>query len=489
MTHQTAVSGREAGYAELSERHLRTLESIVGASSLVRPGDDGFEQYGRDETEDLYFAPGCAVRVTSADMIGEILRFAQAEHIAVTPRAAGTGLSGGALPVFGGIVLSLGKMDRILEIDTDNLFTIVQPGVITQVLQEAVEKHGLYYPPDPASRGSCTIGGNIAENAGGPRCVKYGVTKDYVTGLKAVTPTGESVSFGGKLLKNVTGYNMVQTFIGSEGTLGVVTEATLRLIPHPTARRLLLAPFARYEDAAACVAGIFRARITPSVLEFLDHDSIDCASKHLGKTWPASDGCEAQLMIELDGFDEDLLDRQLEAVGAACMEAGADDVVLADSRAREEELWSMRRSMGDAVKSLSTYREEDTCVPRHRLPELVRGVKAICGKFGIRLICYGHAGDGNLHCNLLRGDLAEAYWHNRVPDAITAIFRLAVSLGGTITGEHGVGYVQKRWLPIAQSAAEIALQVAIKKAWDPGLILNPGKIFPDPAPLRSQQID
>ncbi|MGE0431135.1 MAG: FAD-binding oxidoreductase [Planctomycetota bacterium] len=470
---------RESRFAALTDRHLDTLVSIVGDANVVRPGDDTFDRYTHDETEKYRFPPAVGVRAETADQIAEVLKLATAERLPVTPWGAGTGLSGAALAVFGGISLSLERMNRIIDIDLDNMFVVTQPGVITQVLQEAVQQHGLYYPPDPASRGSCTIGGNIVMNSGGMRCVKYGVTKDYVAGLRAVLADGTPVGFGGRRMKDVAGYNMVQTLVGSEGTLAVITEATLRLIPYPTHRRLLLAPFASYEAAAACVAAIFRRRITPSAVEFLDQPAIRCTSKHMGKTWPAADDCAAQLMIEVDGFHEDVLDGQVEVIAECCMEAGSDDVILADTAQREADLWAMRRVMGEAVKSLSTYKEEDTCVPRARLPELVRGVKDICARHGITLMCYGHAGDGNLHQNLLQMDLPDDEWKRVTPGAITEIFELTVALGGTITGEHGVGWVQRQWLPVMQSPAEIALQRRVKDAFDPAGILNPGKVFPD----------
>jgi len=407
-----------------------------------------------------------------------VMKLAYEHGVPVTPRGAGTGLSGGALPVHGGIVLSTRGMNRILEIDRNNLMAVVEPGVITQELQEAVEAVGLFYPPDPASRGSCFLGGNLAECSGGPRAVKYGVTKDYVLGIEAVLPTGEIIRHGGKLLKNVTGYNLTQLIVGSEGTLAIITRITLRLIPLPPHRVMLLVPFESLEASAGAVPAIMNAGIVPSVLEFLERDAISITESHLDMTIPNS-GAVAQLLIELDGTDESVIQRDAERVCEIVLAAGASDVLLADTGAKMNELWKMRRAIGEAVKSVSVYKEEDTVVPRYNLVPLLVGVKEIAARYGIRTVCYGHAGDGNLHVNILKMDMSDDEWESNLEPAIQEIFHHTVSLGGLISGEHGIGYVQKRYMPIAFTDSELGIMRRIKAAFDPQGILNPGKIFPD----------
>jgi glycolate oxidase len=405
------------------------------------------------------------------------MRIASRHRIPVTPRGGGTGLSGGALPVFGGIVLSMERFARIRSIDTDNCQALVEPGVITQLFQEEVARHGLYYPPDPASRGSCHLGGNVAEGAGGPHAVKYGTTREYVLGLEAVLPSGEVLTTGAAVLKNATGYNLTQLLVGSEGTLAVITAIRLRLIPLPRFRKVALVAFPSLEAAAGAVAGIFQRGITPAALEILERAAVRVAEERLGKKFPLSDA-EAQLVIEVDGNHEESVEADLQAIADVVGEAGALDVLLALERSKIEEVWNLRRGIGEAVKSISAYKEEDTVVPRAQLPALIRGVKEICSRYGITSICYGHAGDGNVHVNILKGDLDERVWHEEVDKAIREIFHLTVSLGGTVSGEHGIGYVQKAYLPIAVGKAGQDLMRGIKAVFDPQGILNPGKILP-----------
>jgi glycolate oxidase len=452
------------------------LSRICGGPNVLTDRESR-EAYGHDETEDLTFLPEVVVRPADAAEISQVLLLAGSRRIPVTPRAGGTGLSGGALPVHGGIILSMERLNRILEIDSANLQAVTEPGVITQIFQEAVEKLGMFYPPDPASRGSCTLGGNLAECAGGPRAVKYGVTKDYVLGLEAVLPTGEIINPGARVLKNVSGYNLTQLIIGSEGTLAVITKIIFRLIPLPSLRRVLLVPFGSLEAAVESVAAIFQAGITPSALEFMERSAVLAAEERQGKKFPGG-GAEAQLLIEVDGTNEDALARDVQAIAAVVESHGASDVLLADDPRKVADVWALRRGIGEAVKSISAYREEDTVVPRARLPLLVRGVKEICSHYGITSVCYGHAGDGNVHVNLLKGSLGADAWNSGIEPAVEEIFRLTVSLGGTISGEHGIGYAQRAYLPIALSEAEIRLMKDVKKAFDPEGILNPGKIFP-----------
>ena len=436
------------------------------------------EKYASDETEDLVFWPWAVVTPADTQQVAAVLRLAWAHNIPVTPRGAGTGLSGGALPVKGGIVLSLERMNRILEIDSANLMAVVEPGVITQVLQETVEKVGLFYPPDPASRGSCMIGGNVAECSGGPRALKYGVTKDWVLGLEAVLADGTVINTGGKLLKNVTGYNITQLLVGSEGTLAVVTKIILKLIPLPPHRSTLVATFDSAETAAVALTKIFEARIIPCAAEFMERDAIQAAAKKRGRHFPGMEAA-ATLLIEVDGTDRDVVRGDGERVGEVCLANGATDVIVADGPTQQAEMWDMRRAIGEAVKGLSIYKEEDTVVPRAHLPHLLRALDDIERRHGITAICYGHAGDGNVHVNILKMGMSDADWKGKLPGVIRELFTEVVKLGGTISGEHGIGFVQKEWVPLAMSPDEIELMRKIKGVFDPKGILNPGKVFPE----------
>ncbi len=463
----------------VDDAFVTALERVLGAGIVSRE-PELLERHARDETEDLRFAPELVVRPRRAEQVEALLRLCNERRVPVTPAGGRTGLSGGALCVHGGVALSFERMDAIREIDEENFFCVVEPGVITERLQEAVEARGLFYPPDPASRGSCTIGGNIAENAGGPRALKYGVTEDWVRGLVCVLPSGERLRTGGKLLKDVTGYNLTRLLVGSEGTLAVIVEATLRLTVRPRAWRTALVPFGRIEQAARCVAAVFRAGIAPCAMEFMERAALEAADRHLGTT-TARGEAQAYLLIELDGEDEAVLDRQLERLGEVCLEQGALDVWLAADEARRRALWRVRRAMGEAVKRLSTYREEDTVVPRARLPEAIRGVREIARRHGVQVICYGHAGDGNIHVNVLRGELELERWRGLSPRISREIFAFVIRLGGTISGEHGIGWIQKPNLPLAVGPVGIALYRRLKRAFDPHGILNPSKMFDDDA--------
>lgn len=459
----------------MNKEILEALAGIVGPESVVAD-DEALRLYGQDETEDYVFPPDVVVKPGTPGEIARVMQLASGHGIAVTPRGGGTGLSGGALAIKGGICLSMERFNRILSIDTQNCQAEVEPGVTTQRLQEAVEELGLYYPPDPSSRGTSHIGGNLAENAGGAHAVKYGVTRDYVLGLEAVLPTGEIIRTGAGVLKNSTGYNLTQLLIGSEGTLAVITKVRLRLIPLPAMRRLVLIPFDSLESAASAVAAVFQKGITPSALEFMERAAVKAAEEKLNKSWPNGDA-GAQLLVEVDGNHEDELMQDLTVIAEVVEQFGARDVVLADDPVKVNDIWALRRSIGEAVKSISAYKEEDTVVPRAELPKLVRGVKEICLRHDITAICYGHAGDGNVHVNILKGTMADDAWTTRLDTAIREIFELTVSLGGTISGEHGIGYSQKGYLPIAIGEVERRLMKQIKGVFDPKGILNPGKIL------------
>ncbi|MFM9055950.1 MAG: FAD-binding oxidoreductase, partial [Bacteroidota bacterium] len=377
--------------------------------------------YGSDETEDLHFMPAVVVKPQTADEISTVLKVANRERIPVTPRGAGTGLSGGALPVCGGIVLSTERLNRIVEIDERNLQATVEPGVINQVFRDAVEAKGLFYPPDPASRGSCFLGGNLAENAGGPKAVKYGTTKDYVLNCEVVLPTGEIIWTGANTLKNSTGYNLTQLVVGSEGTLGIITKIVFRLIPLPTQNLLMLVPFFSPERACEAVSAVFRAGFTPSAMEFMERDAIDFVLRFVDVKIPVKDEHQAHLLIEVDGHDLDALFKDCEKISEVMYDHECDEVMFADTAQQKADLWRMRRAVGEAVKSHSVYKEEDTVVPRAELPELLKGVKEIGVKYGFKSVCYGHAGDGNLHVNIIKEGMSDEDWNAKVPTGIREI--------------------------------------------------------------------
>lgn len=460
----------------ISDSVLEELIQISGEEHVIYSETEK-EIYGSDETEDFHFMPAVVVKPSNAMEISAILKLANRERIPVTPRGAGTGLSGGALPVFGGIVLTTERLNKIIEIDERNLQATVEPGVINQVFRDAVEEKSLFYPPDPASRGSCFLGGNLAENAGGPKAVKYGTTKDYVLNCEVVLPTGEIIWTGANVLKNSTGYNLTQLIVGSEGTLGIITKIVFRLIPLPTQNLLMLIPFFSPEKACEAVSAVFRAGFTPSAMEFMERDAIDFVLKFVDVKIPVKEEHKAHLLIEVDGHDVDALFKDCERITEIMYEYDCDEVMFADTAQQKADLWRMRRAVGEAVKSHSVYKEEDTVVPRAELPVLLKGVKEIGRKYGFNSVCYGHAGDGNLHVNIIKGEMSEEDWKEKVPPGIREIFELCVQLKGTISGEHGIGYVQKSYMDIPFNSSQLELQKGIKKLFDPQGILNPGKMF------------
>jgi glycolate oxidase len=463
----------------LGQNIIFSLQNIVG-SSFVFTDEETRKDYGHDETEDYNFPPHVVVKPANTLEISQIMKLANANAIPVVPIGGRTGLSGGALSIHGGIGLSMERLNKILAIDEQNLQVITEPAVITQVLKEAVLEKGLFYPVDPSSMGSCFIGGNIAENSGGARAVKYGVTKDYVLNLEVVLPNGEIIWTGANTLKNSTGYNLTQLMVGSEGTLGIVTKIVLKLWPKNNHNVLMLVPFYKSEQACEAVSAIFRAGIVPSALEFMERDALDWTMKFIdGVSVPIKENIQAHLLIEVDGNYPDILFQEAEKIMNVVEAFEIDEVLFADTEEQKNALWKMRRAVGEAVKSNSIYKEEDTVVPRYELPTLLKGVKEIGNKYGFQSVCYGHAGDGNLHINIVKGNMTDENWKTEVPKGITEIFELTVALKGTLSGEHGIGYVQKNYMPIAFSTMELQLMKGIKKVFDPNNILNPGKIFPD----------
>lgn len=464
---------------QINPEILQHLELIVG-TSYVFTDEETRNHYGHDETEDYVFPPNVVVKPASAQEISAIMKLANDYKIAVVPIAGRTGLSGGALSIHKGIGLSMERLNKILEIDEQNLQVTTEPAVITQVLREAVAEKGLFYPPDPSSQGSCWIGGNVAENAGGARAVKYGVTKDYVLNLEVVLPNGEIIWTGANTLKNSTGYNLTQLMVGSEGTLGVITKVVLKLLPKNSYNVLMLVPFYKAGQACEAVSAIFRAGIMPSALEFMERDAIDWAMQFVtGLNVHVKPEIQAHLLIEVDGNYPEILMQEAEKIMNVVEQFQIDEILFADTEDEKNALWKMRRSVAEAVKSNSIYKEEDTVVPRYELPKLLEGIKTIGKKYGFKSVCYGHAGDGNLHVNIIKSDMTDDKWKTEVPKGIREIFELTVSLKGTLSGEHGIGFVQKNYMDIVFTKAHLELMERIKFVFDPNNILNPGKIFPD----------
>jgi len=457
---------------------LHQFKKIVG-DNFVFVDEETLNNYAHDETENLHFLPDTVLKPKTTEEISAILKICNEYKIPVTPRGAGTGLSGGALPNLGGVLLSTERLNSILNIDERNLQVIVEPGVITEVLQNAVKEKGLFYPPDPSSRGSCFIGGNIAENSGGPKAVKYGVVKDYVLNLEVVLPTGEIIWTGANVLKNSTGYNLTQLMVGSEGTLGIVTKIVLKLLPHPKYDLLMLVPFNNLEKAGEAVSAIFRAGFTPSALELVEIDALKITSKMLGGNTvvPVTDEMEAHLIIEVDGNNLEVLMSEMEAIGELLTKFDCGEIFFADDAQQKAALWILRRRAAEAVKLDGFTIEEDTVVPRAELPALIKGVKLLGEQYNFKAVCYGHAGDGNLHIRIKKEGCIYSLNNPEIIPALKALFELVKKLGGTISGEHGIGLIQKEYMPVLFNETTFNLMRGIKNTFDPNGILNKGKIF------------
>jgi glycolate oxidase len=464
-------------FSKITPNVISILENIVGKANLYLD-QTTLDKYAKDETEDLEFPPEVVVKPANTNEISEILKLANKENVPVTPIGARTGLSGGALSIYGGIGLSLERLNKILEIDEKNLQATVEPAVITLEFHDACKELGLFYPPDPSSWGSCFIGGNLAYNSGGPKAVKYGVTKDYVLNLEVVLPNGDIIWTGANVLKNSTGYNLTQLMVGSEGTLGIITKAVFRLIPYPKHLLTLLVPFKSPEKSCEAASAVFRAGLTPCAMEFMERNALDWTIPMVADfTIEVPDHIGAHLIVEVDGNDLDVLYKECEQITEIMESFGAENVLFADDEAQKDSIWKLRRRVGEAVKKHSIYKEEDTVVPRYEMPKLLKGVKEIGAKYGFQSVCYGHVGDGNLHVNIVKGEMSDYDWNNKLSDGIREIFHLTKSLGGTISGEHGIGYVQKHYLDIVFNEAEINIQKGVKNLFDPNGILNPGKLF------------
>lgn len=469
-------------FAEVSTDLVNRFEAIVGKEFVVID-EEKRAHYSHDETEDFAFLPDVVLKPGSAEQISTIMKLCNEFNIPVTPRGGGTGLSGGALPVHRGVVLSMERFNKILQIDELNLQATVEPGVITEVFQNAVKEKGLFYPPDPASSGSCFIGGNVSENSGGPKAVKYGVTRDYVINLEVVLPSGEIIWTGANVLKNSTGYNLTQLMCGSEGTLGIITKIVFKLRGYPQKSVLLLIPFVTNEEACKAIAEIFRAGISPSGMEFFEREAAMKTIDYCEKIYAAKvttsfpENMDAYLLCELDGNDDEVLMKDAERVMQVVEQFQCGEILFADTASQKEELWKIRKNISPAVNAYSLTKAEDVVVPRANLPVFIVGIKEIGRQYGFNSVCYGHLGDGNLHINIMKEQISDEDWNTKIVDGIGEIFSLGVKLGGTLSGEHGIGIAKRPYMSIAMKEANLNIMRGIKKVFDPNGILNPGKIF------------
>jgi len=463
--------------AAITTDTINEFKKIVGDNYVLYDGET-LDKYAHDETENLHYLPDVVIKPRTAGEISAIMMICNMGKIPVTPRGAGTGLSGGALPHLGGVVIAMERFNSILEIDERNLQVTTEPGVITEVLQMTVKEKGLFYPPDPASRGSCFIGGNISENSGGPKAVKYGVVRDYVLNLEMVLPTGEIIWTGANVLKNSTGYNFTQLVVGSEGTLGIVTKIVLRLIPHPKHDLLMLVPFKKLEQASEAVSAIFRAGFVPSAMELVEINGLKIVSEFVDSSAvQVTDDIEAHLIIEVDGNNMDVLMHEMEAIGEMLTNYDIGEIYFADDAQQKAELWKLRRKVAEAVKLVGYTIEEDAVVPRAELPALIIGVKELGRKHNFDVVCYGHAGDGNLHIRIRKEGTPNSFGDEKMMQSLRELFELVKKLGGTISGEHGIGLIQKSYMDIVFEEKQLDLMRQVKKVFDPNNILNADKIF------------
>jgi glycolate oxidase len=461
----------------LQQDVIKKLEDIVGEKHVLQD-ELSLEKYSKDETIGLQSFPDVAVRVRSAEEVSKILLLANEYKIPVTPRGLGTSLSGGSVPIHGGIVLSMERMDQLLEIDQDNLMAVTEPGIVTGVLHGLVEEQGCFYPPDPASKDSCSIGGNVAEGSGGPRAVRYGTTKDYVCGLEAVLPTGEIMHTGAKVVKDVTGYNLCQLLVGSEGTLAIVTNIILRLIPKPKMKVDLLAPFHALGPAAEAVSAIIHEKIVPTAIEFMDNPAIRLAERYLKKK-VVFNTAAAHLLVQLDGNRKEDFEHSMEVIEQIFEKFGAWDLLVAREPEAQNRLWEARRCIFEAANHMGViYETMDVVAPRCCVADLVKSAEEIAEQFRLDPLCVGHAGDGNVHVLYFKkDDMDKAEWDSVLPKASRSLYQKTLEMGGKITAEHGIGLSRKKYLRMDYTEKQVDLLKGIKRTFDPNGILNPGKIF------------
>ncbi len=462
-------------YSKVTEVIFTSLRGIVGAENVFTD-KESLEKYSFDETPlGLRGLPEVVVKPENTEQVSRVLALADRKRIPVTPRGQGTGLCNGAVPLFGGILLSLEKMNHILEIDEANLMAVVEAGVILSDLRSEVERRGLFYPADPGERTSA-IGGNVNTNAGGMNGVKYGKTRDYILGLEAVLPNGKVLNLGGKVVKRSAGYDLMQLIIGSEGTLAVVTKTVIRLIKLPKMFMTLYVPFNNLSDAARSVSDILKQRMTPTAMEFVERDVIIEAENRAGKMMPHHDA-EAYLIIRIDGDEEEELYEDAEGISEICLGNNAVDVLVADTKERQERIWDTRSIFYETIVKSRVADLVDAAIPPSTMPEYIKKIREISQEYGVRILSYGHAGDGNIHVHPIKDGLSGEEWAERLPKVMVRLYKEAESLGGVISGEHGIGQAKKKYLPLCVDEEELRLMKEIKKTFDPNNILNPGKIF------------
>lgn len=462
------------GFSCCSREDIEALERICGPQHVVCRGPI-IEDCSHDEMPWIRKSPDVVVFPKDAGEVARILEYASSRKIPVTPRGSGTGLCGGAVPAYGGIVLCTSRMNRILEIDRENFTATVEPGVLLITVHQTVERLGLFYAPDPGEK-TATIGGNVNTNAGGMRAIKYGVTRDNVRGMEVVLPTGEVVQLGGKLAKNSTGYSLINCIIGSEGTLGVVTQVVLKLLPLPRRTLSLLVPFNDLSEATGAVPRVLSTGVLPQSIEFAERGVIQAAERYLGRRFPHSQA-QCYLLIRVDGNSREEVTSAMELLGDACLESGAQDVFFADTDERQAAIWDARAAFLAAIKSLGQVDECDVVVPRNRVAELVEYTRVVSSKAGVRIESFGHAGDGNLHIYVIREGLSDEEWESRVSLAMELLYEKGQELGGLVSGEHGIGLAKRPYLRKGLSREQLLLMEKLKRAFDPCGILNPGKIF------------
>lgn len=462
-------------YKKLDKEDLKYIIDLVKDSDRVLFGENINEEYSHDELSDTTSYPDVVVKVTSTEEVSEIMKYAYENNIPVTPRGSGTGLVGASVAIEHGIMIDTSLMNHFLELDEENLTLTVEPGVLLMEISAYVEERDLFYPPDPGEK-SATIGGNISTNAGGMRAVKYGVTRDYVRGLEVVLPDGRIVEFGGKVVKNSTGYAMKDLMVGSEGTLGIITKAILKLIPLPKKAISLLIPFPTLEQAIGTVPLIVKSKSIPTAIEFMQREVIIDAEQYLGKKFP-DNSSDAYLLLKFDGNSTEEIERAYDSVAKICQEQGAIDILISDTTEREESIWKARGAFLEAIKGSTTYMDEvDVVVPRSSVNEMVEYIHNLYKEVNIRIKSFGHAGDGNLHAYVLKDDLSEEEWEKRMTIAMDKIYNKAKELDGQVSGEHGIGYAKKSYLMQSLDPAHVELMLGIKKAFDPKNILNPHKV-------------